>query len=179
MSEQPHTAANEEAARRAAEEAQLATMTSTDMMLQSAVLLLNTGGRRLGLAPPSASPDELAAARADRDLEQVRDSIDAVRALLEILERRLSGELRPLRDALSQLQMAYARELQGVGAAAGAVPGDSAAAQDPAPETAKGGEAPATRAKERTPGDEAAEGEQGERGPGPAESSGRLWVPGR
>ncbi|HEX4562835.1 MAG TPA: hypothetical protein VH115_00155 [Solirubrobacteraceae bacterium] len=148
-------------AQRAAEEEQLAAMTSTDMILQAAVLLLNIGGRRLGLAPPSASPEELAAARADRDLDQVRDAIDAVRALVGVLERTLSEELRPLRDALSQLQIAYAREVQSAGApAAGAAAGEQA-------ESARAGEGPAAEAGE------------GEQGPGPAEASGRLWVPGR
>ena len=171
-SEEAH--ASEASAQRAAEEAQLAAMTSTDMMLQSAVSLLNIGGRRLGLALPSASAEELAAASADRDLDQVRDAIDAVRALLGVLERTLSGELRPLRDALSQLQMAYTREVQSAGAeaggapAAGAVP--AAERQAPAPESAAGA----------TPGGgEPGEGEQGQRRPGPAESSGRLWVPDR
>ncbi len=75
------------------------------MIAQTAVSLLNLGARRL--APPSEDP----ARPSERDLEQVRDAIDAVRALLEILERRIPQELRPLREALSQLQMAYAREL--------------------------------------------------------------------
>ena len=77
------------------------------MILQSAVSLLNLGGRRLGLAPGSEG---------ERDLEQVRDAVDGVRALLEILERSTPAqELRPLRDALSQLQMAYARAAQAGG----------------------------------------------------------------
>ena len=84
------------------------------MMLQAAVSLLNIGGDRL--APTPAQParaEQAAAGGAERDLEQVRDAIDGVRALLEILERRIPSELRPLRDALSQLQMAYAREAAG------------------------------------------------------------------
>ena len=164
---------SEESAQRAAEEAQLAAMTSTDMMLQSAVLLLNIGGRRLGLAPPSASAEELAAGKADRDLEQVRDAIDAVRALLGVLERTLSGELRPLRDALSQLQMAYAREIQTADAEAGAAaPAGSKPAeqQGRAPEDPGGGAAAEPAQEDQ---------EQGQRRPGPAESSGRLWVPDR
>jgi hypothetical protein len=168
MSAEPQT--GDDAAQRAAEEAQLAAMTATDMMLQSAVLLLNIGGRRLGLAPPSASPEELAAASADRDLDQVRDAIDAVRGLLDVLERTVPNELRPLRDALSQLQMAYAREVQSAGAgAAGAGPGEQQGRQPGAPASEGGG---------AKPGGPPAEGEQGGPRPGPAESSGRLWVPG-
>ena len=87
------------------------------MMLQAAVSLLNIGSYRLAAAPAAARRRRRRARRrAERDLEQVRDAIDGVRALLEILERRVPGELGPLRDALSQLQMAYAREVQARGA---------------------------------------------------------------
>ncbi len=134
---------------RAAYEAELSRITSADMILQSAVSLLNLGGRRLGLAPGSEG---------ERDLAQVRDAVDGVRALLEILERSASAqELRPLRDALSQLQMAYAREAQ---AGAGATKQSSQPRQPAAEE-------PVKPAAEEKPG------------AGPAESSGRLWVPGR
>jgi hypothetical protein len=141
---------------RAAYEAELSRLTTTDMIAQTAVSLLNLGARRL--APAS----EDSTRPAERDLEQARDAIDAVRALLDILERRIPQELRPLRDALSRLQMTYAREV-GAGAATAekAQAGAAAGAQG---EPAAGGEGPAAK---RPPG------------PGPAESSGRLWVPGR
>jgi len=91
-----------------------------------------------------------------------------VRALLEVLERRIPQELRSLRDALSQLQMAYAREVQ---AAAGGQPeGSGARSGGPA----AGGGAPGAPGA----GGPAQEGEENRR-PGPAESSGRLWVPGQ
>jgi hypothetical protein len=126
---------------RAAYEAELSRVTSADMILQTVASLLNIGGLRLGLVPE---------AKVERDLEQVHDAIDGVRALLPILERRSSQEqLRALRDALAQLQMAYTREVQ-TGA--------------PAPQPA---EQPPPAPKESPSG------------PGPAESSGRLWVPGR
>ena len=156
----------------AAAEAELASLTSADMMLQAAVLLLNIGGRRLGLAQPSASDAERAAAIADRDLEQVRDAIDAVRALLAVLERRHSDELRPLRDALSQLQMAYAREVQS--GAASATPQDAATGAGQQPRTSASEGAGAAE-----PGEPPSEEDQGSHPPGPAEASGRLWVPGR
>jgi len=170
MSDEPH--ASDAPGNGAPGEAELASLTSTEMMLQAAVLLLNIGGRRLGLAPPSASAEERAAAGAERDLDQVRDAIDAVRALLAVLERSLSDELRPLRDALSQLQMAYAREVQ------------SAAARATAEDVATGGGHPAggpagEGARAPKPGETPSDEDQGSRGPGPAESSGRLWVPGR
>lgn len=128
---------------RAAYEAELNRITSSELIVQTAVSLLNIGGRRLGLA---------AGSQAERDLDQVRDAIDGVRALMPILERHMSDELRPLRDALAQLQMAYARE-------ASAKPSEP---QGEKPEQAPSGES-----------------EPGPKGPGPAESSGRLWVPGR
>jgi hypothetical protein len=151
---------------RAAYEAELSRISSADVMLQAAVSLLNIGGMRLGLAaPPGTGPE--------RDLDQVRDAIDGVRALLPILERKAPQELRPLRDALSQLQMAFARET-GAG-----VPPDSAAESGevaPASGATAGPEQPsaATRESPVPTGEPAADPAAG-----PAVSSGRLWVPGR
>jgi hypothetical protein len=154
----PGQAAPSEEELRAAYEAELSRVTSAEMVLQAAVSLINIGGFRLGAAGGGEG-----GAEQQRDLEQVRDAIDGVRGLLPVLERRMPGELGALRDALSRLQMAYARE-----AAAGA-------GQAPPAEGAQGpgaGDKPRGRAPQ--------EGEQpGERRPGPAESSGRLWVPGR
>jgi hypothetical protein len=148
---------------RAAYEAELSRLTTTDMIAQTAVSLLNLGARRL--APPS----EDRARPSERDLEQARDAIDAVRALLEILERRIPQELRPLREALSQLQMAYARELTHPGTTPpGAEPTDAGSPGEPAPGAAS---------PEAT--DSASDTGEQSSGPGPAESSGRLWVPGR
>jgi Sec-independent protein translocase protein TatA len=148
---------------RAAYEAELNRITSSEMILQTAVSLLNIGGRRLGLTSspaPSAGPP----AASERDLEQVRDAIDGASALLPILERRMPRELGPLRDAIAQLQVAYAREAQ---SSSNTTP---TAAQAPRAEQAKAAEKH----------EKSTEGEQEqEQGPGPAQSSGRLWVPGR
>jgi hypothetical protein len=169
---------------RAAYEAELSRVTVTDMMAQAAVSLLNLAARRLGPPPGSEQPAG-AAAQGGRDLEQAGDAIDGVRALLGILERRIPREVRPLRDALSQLQMAYAHEVGAADAApeaaapagAGAPqPGGSAPAAGPEP----GAQGPAPgSAPGPASGGEGAGSEQQEPGPGPAESSGRLWVPGR
>jgi hypothetical protein len=143
---------------RVAYEAELNRISSADMILQTAVSLINIGGRRLGLAPAPAggSPS------AERDLEQVRDAIDGASALLPILERRMPRELRPLRDAIAQLQVAYAREAQTAGnAASGAPP-----------------QVPAEQAKPAEAQGKPPEGDPPP-GPGPAQASGRLWVPGR
>jgi hypothetical protein len=143
-------------------EDELSRLTTTDVIAQATISMLNLGARRL--APAGADP----ATAAGRDLEQVRDSIDAARALLGILERRIPPQdLAPLRDALSRLQMAYAKEVAaepegGAGPAAGAEP--EAGAEGGGEGDGGGGEPPAQ--------------EEGARRPGPAESSGRLWVPG-
>ena len=148
---------------RAAYEAELSRLTATDVMAQTVVSLLHIAARRLGPAPAAEGEEPgRQAAAAGADLEQVREAIDAVRALLEILERRIPQEVRPLRDALSRLQMAYAGEVQ----AAGGGPG--------APAPASGSEPPAPAAEPQ----QGAEGAGGS-APGPAEASGRLWVPGR
>jgi hypothetical protein len=148
---------------RAAYEAELSRVTSADMIAQAVVSLLNVGARRLGAVGDQPTGGDAAEGR---DLEQVRDAIDAVRPLLEILERRVPEGLRPLRDALSQLQMAYAREVQR-SVPAGGAPGQEPPA--PAPGTGEVGE-PGTADAPRS--------EDDPEGPGPAQRSGRLWVPG-
>jgi hypothetical protein len=159
---------------RAAYEAELSRISSADMMLQAAVSLLNVGGYRLGLGGAPGAP-----AAADRDLEQVRDAIDGVRALMGILERRIPQELGPLRDALSQLQMAYAREAQAGGATV--QPGAGGETQGEASPDAQrpGGVDPAATGRTR-PAEQPSQPAAGESpgAPGPAQSSGRLWVPG-
>ena len=168
---QPSEEDRSEIGQRAAYEAELSRISSADMILQATVSLLNLAGRRLGMAP---------GAEGERDLEQVRDAIDAVRALLQILERSAPEELRPLRDALAQLQMAYAREAQAGGEAgqsaqppAPAAKSDAPAANNDAPAAEGSPDAPVAPGKPGTPPAE------GKPGAGPAESSGRLWVPGR
>jgi hypothetical protein len=149
---------------RAAYEAELSRLTSADLIAQTVVSLLNVGARRLG---PLGGPAS-ASATGERDLEQVRDAIDAVRALLDILERSAPEGVRPLRDALAQLQMAYAREVQsGAPAGTSAAPGE--AASTPGAEAGQGADA--------GEGD-ASEAQEGPGEPGPAQRSGRLWVPG-
>jgi hypothetical protein len=85
-----------------------------------------------------------------RDLAQTRQAIDGARALLPLLEERHGKELAPVKDALSRLQMAFV-QLSGGAAAPAAEPGEPAQSEAPP-----------------TPGD-----------PGPAQRSGRLWVPGQ
>jgi len=173
---------------RAAYEAELSRITTTDMIAQAAISLLNLGARKLAPAGEGAPEG------GGQDLEQVRDAIDSTRALLEILERRIPQELPPLRDALSRLQMAYAQEVQRAPAAAGgdpsAPPGAGADAEGPPGSSdddgngggsgegsAPGGQSGGPGAGEEPGGKPPPGGEQHR--PGPAESSGRLWVPGK
>ncbi|HEX4483658.1 MAG TPA: hypothetical protein VH081_07705 [Solirubrobacteraceae bacterium] len=160
---------------RAAYEAELSRITSAELMLQAAVSLLNVGSFRLAPrtpAPGAGDPASASSAPSAADLEQARDAIDAVRALLEIIERQMPNETAPLRNALSQLQMIYAREAQAAGAPASGAGDPAQGATAPL----SGGAAGGAPGEAKEPGD--APGEQ-PGGPGPAESSGRLWVPGR
>ena len=110
------------------------------------VALINLGGQRLGL---TESTEEAS------DPDQTRVAIEAVRALLPLIESEPGGaeQMRPVRDALAQLQMAYA---QRAGTAA------------PASEEAKAGGAGEEGSPPREPQD---------RPPSPPRESGRLWVP--
>jgi hypothetical protein len=163
---------------RAAYEAELARISATDMIAQAAVSLLNIGARRLGPPPDAQQQGEAPPPGSEQDLEQVSDAIDASMALLGVLERRIPGDqLRPLRDALSRLQMAYAAQVGSGGGSAGG-PGETGAGgtEGGSGETGDGGTQGGGE-----PAPEGSGGEQGgpgERRPGPAESSGRLWVPG-
>jgi hypothetical protein len=153
---------------RAAYEAELARVSVTDMVAQSAVSLLNLAARRLAPPPETGGPPTAPPPRPTPDeLEQARDAIDAVRALLEILERRIPQEVASLRDALSQLQLAYAAQAQAAGEPA-AAPGGEEEPDAGTPPAGGSGQPAAERPAGEDP-----------RGPGPAESSGRLWVPGR
>ncbi len=134
-------------------EAEMERITVDDVLLQTVVSLLNLAVRKAGLAaPPGQGPAP--------DLEQLRQAIEGVRALLPVIEARHADKLGPVCDTLSQLQVFYAQQ---TGGEAGAAPGGAAAA----PGAAGTAGAPANPA----PGEAA--------GPGSAQRSGRLWVPGQ
>jgi hypothetical protein len=146
MSEQERQPNEEEI--RAAYEAELKKVRVEDVVVQTVVSLINLAGRKAGLAP--GTEDE-------RDLDQVRLAIEAIRALLPTVEPVLGPDLPKIRDAVSQLQMAYARESGGAQQAPG--PGSDAPPGQP----------------QQPPEGPSAEGGEG----GPAQKSGRLWVPGQ
>jgi hypothetical protein len=121
----------------AALEAEMERITVDDVLLQTVVSLVNLGARKAGLGGPEGPKG---------DLEQTRQAIEGARALLPLLESRHADKLGQVREALSQLQMAYVRQTQH-----GAPP-----------------------AEEESKGQSEDQG-----GPGPAQSSGRLWIPGQ
>ena len=86
---------DEEQLRRQIEE-QLKKLRVEDVLLQTVVTLVNLTGRRLTV-------------QEEKDLGQARTGIEAVRALLPLCPQ---DQVAPVRDALSQLQMIYAREVQ-------------------------------------------------------------------
>ena len=107
---------------RAAYEAEIKKLRVEDVVVQTLVSLVNLAGRKAGLAP--GTEDE-------RDMDQLRVAIDASKALLPLVEAELGPDAAQVRNALSQLQMAYA---QGSGAAAGSSEGGAAAGEEPQPE---------------------------------------------
>jgi hypothetical protein len=85
----------------------------------------------------------------EADWDQVRQAIEGARALIPLLEQRHAEQLGPVRDTLSRLQMVYAQKA--------------------------GGQAAAPASEQPEPGQEPSQQE----GPGPAQKSGRLWIPGQ
>ncbi len=95
---------------RAAYEAEIKKIRIEQILLEQVVSIINLGMRRTGLAP--GTEDE-------RDIDQVRMAIEAVRALLPLIEQSAPAQAGQIRDALSQLQMAFVR-LGGAAGRAGA-----------------------------------------------------------
>jgi hypothetical protein len=128
-------------------EEQLKSLRVEDVVVQTIVTLVNLGGRRAGLAPGTES---------ERDPEQLRLAIEGARALLGLIEAELGPDGAAIRDALSQLQLAYTQLAGGV-QAGGSAPAGSAAPQDQAAQGA----------------------DPAQPGAGPGQSSGRIWIPGQ
>jgi len=137
-----------EAEMQAALDEQMRNIRVEDVVVQTTVTLVNLGARRLGLA---AAPGEDPGA--ERDLGQAQIAIEAVRALLPLLPAEVGDQIAP---ALSQLQMAFAREAQGGGEAPapGAPPGSPAPTGDPEADDASAEEAERAKARAKiwTPG---------------------------
>jgi hypothetical protein len=109
---------------RARLEEELKRITVRDVLLQTVVSLVNLGGQRLGLGEGGQE---------HRDLEQVRMAIEGVRALLPLIEAENPEQVKPIRDALSQLQMVYAREAGSAAPPGGDEPGGQGTGAAPEP----------------------------------------------
>jgi hypothetical protein len=111
--EQPGTQDQEqlsqEELRRRLEE-QLRKVRVQDLLVESAASIVNLSARRI------SKEDE-------RDLEQARVGIEAVRRLVELIEGEVADQIR---SALSQLQLLYAREVGGSQGEGGGPSGDDA-----------------------------------------------------
>ncbi len=157
---------------RAAYEQELKRIRVEQVLLEHVVSLINIGMRRTGLAP--GSEDE-------RDLGQVALAIEAVRALAPLAEQVAPAQAPAIRDALSQLQLAFVRLGGASTSTAAGQPAQGSAAGQPAQGSA--GEAsvrPAPQADQQAPTPASRPQQHVKPGePGPAERSGRLWVPGR
>jgi hypothetical protein len=149
---------------RAAYEAQIKQIRVEHVVLENVVTLANLGMRRTGLAPGTAD---------ERDPDQVRLAIESIRAQLPLVEQVAPEQAGPIRDALSQLQLAFVR----IGGEAAAVGGSEQAppGQGDQPRPGGGGQAPPPPPSQA--GDSPPTAKPGETGP--AQRSGRLWVPGQ
>ena len=97
-----------------------------DVLIQTAATLIDLAARRMGLAEDDGP----------KQLDQARLAIDAVRALQPLMSEEQQAAVR---EPLSQLQMAYAREAKG-----------GAEAPEPGPEPDEKADEEAERAKARS-----------------------------
>jgi hypothetical protein len=137
VSEHEHGPEPSEEQIRAFEE-QLKQLRVEDVLVQTLVTFVNLGARRLGL---TGEPES-------RDLDQAKLAIEGARALMPLVP---GDELGPIRDALSQLQMAFARETQGVPEPPADAPQPGGAEPPPAqPDPGPSADDEAERAKARS-----------------------------
>src|SRR5437764_7807711 len=98
---------------RAAYEAEIKKIKVEQVLLEHVVTLINLGMRRTGLAPGTEE---------ERDAGQVQLAIEAIRPLLPLVEQTAPQQAGPIREALSQLQLAFVK-IGGDAAAEAAPPG--------------------------------------------------------
>ena len=130
---------------RAAFEEQLRQVSVEDVILQTVATLVNLGARRLALIPePGEDP------AAARDVPQARLAIEGARALAPLCPE---DHQESIRQALSQLQIAFAREAQAARGPGGepepAAP-PAAAPRDPGAPSSPAEPTEAERAKARS-----------------------------
>jgi hypothetical protein len=158
-----------EAELRAAYEDEIKKIRVEHLLLETIVSLVNLGMRRAGIAPGTET---------ERDPEQVRLSIEAIRALLPLVEQAAPQQATPIREALSQLQLAFVRSGGPGQPAPDAPPGPSQTPTGgpgpPPPPPPPGGPSREPSPASPEPDKQDESGEQG-----PAQRSGRLWIPGQ
>ena len=125
QAQDPAAAAQEEELRQRLEE-ELRKLRIEDILLQSVVSIINLTSRRI------AKPDE-------QDLDQAKLGIEAIRALADLLPDEAAAQVR---QALSELQVAYASEAGGAAPAPEGAGGESGAEAPPSPGPAEGAEKP-------------------------------------
>jgi len=131
VSEQPGRQISEEELQ--ALEAEIDRIHVDDVVLQTIVSLINLGARKGAVgAPPEAG--------VPADYEQLRTAIEAARALLAVIEPRHGEQLGPIRDAISQLQMAYAQGTGNQASPAQSPPSGGAGAPGGQPPKPQGGQ---------------------------------------
>ncbi|MDO9352478.1 MAG: hypothetical protein Q7T55_02215 [Solirubrobacteraceae bacterium] len=86
---------------RAALEAELSQVHVGDVIAQTIVSLVNLGARRGGLMEVDEE---------EKDIGQLALSIEAIRRLLPLIEEPLGESAGQIKDALSQLQLAFAQQ---------------------------------------------------------------------
>ncbi len=151
---------------RAAYEAELKKIRVEHVLLEHVVMLVNLGMRRTGLAPGTES---------ERDLSQVRLAIEAIRAVMPLVDTAAPQQTGQIRQALSQLQLAYVQ----LGGQAGPAPAGEPSAT-PSPGAAPPGPPPPGASQPPPPGGEPPPASEPPKpGEGPAQRSGRLWIPGQ
>jgi len=108
-----------------------------DVLLQCMATFIDMAGVRLGMGPTGD---------AARDLTQARQAIEALRALLEVSERELgAAQVRPFKEPLAVLQMAFSRASEEPAAEAAPPPPpapDAASRLWVPPGTPRGGDGP-------------------------------------
>jgi hypothetical protein len=153
MSSEPRQPSEEEL--RAAYEAELKRLRVEHVLLDNVAALVNLGMRRTGLVPGTEE---------ERDPDQVRLAIEAIRAMLPVLEQAAPEQIGAIRDAVSQLQIAFVRIGGQPATAASGGAGGAGGPESQPPPSPSGSPEP----EPPKPGE-----------PGPAQRSGRLWVPGQ
>ncbi len=149
MTDEAHQPTEDEL--RAAYEAEIKKIRVEQILLENIVTMINMGMRRTGLMPGTEE---------ERDPAQVIVAIEAVRAHMPLIEQIAPEQNQPIQEALSQLQMAFVQ----IGGIDGAEAPPAAATPPPAPTPTPA----APPAGPVIPG-----------APGPAQQSGKLWIPGQ